>query len=80
MTAFGYSSRILNHSMHFFFLFLYSEHTSGLDSFFKILFIFLFEKYFKKNFIFFNIFLEINIFLIFLDYFDMMMLKITFKN
>jgi hypothetical protein len=35
----------------------------------------------SKNLNFFYFFLfKINIFLMFLDYFDMMMLKITFKN
>ena len=47
----------------------------------RILFIFVFQKYLKKiklNFIFF--YFKSNIFLMFLNYFDALILKIIFKN
>jgi hypothetical protein len=44
------------------------------------MFIFMFQEYFKKFKFYFIFFILNNIFLIFLDYFDMLISKIIFKK
>jgi hypothetical protein len=60
----------------------FKECNSSLLSISSAQFLFMFQKYFKKNlnfFLFFSLF-QINIFLIFLNYFNILILKIIFKN